>query len=93
MKPVDQDTLNLLFDGLSRNDKGRKGYLKARSALDPEEKYDLPLISSWDYGWRIRDWMNNMGSTKPEFCFTTTIPSTFYRRNGLNFNEQKTDRY
>jgi len=22
----------------------------------PEEKFDFPLLSSWEYGWRLGEW-------------------------------------
>ncbi|KAM8867946.1 uncharacterized protein ACB058_005843 [Synchiropus picturatus] len=33
--------------------KGRSLYLQRRNQLPPEEKFHFPLLSSWDYGWRL----------------------------------------
>jgi hypothetical protein len=89
MKPVEDKTSCLLYDGVSGQGKGRKSYLKARNVLDPEQKYYLPLISSWEYGWRVGSWMSTRKCGRPEHCFTTTIPETFYRRNGIPLTESQ----
>lgn len=33
--------------------KGRRLYLQRRGQKRPEEKFDFPLLSSWEYGWRL----------------------------------------
>lgn len=33
--------------------KGRTLYLHRRGHIKPEEKFNFPLLSSWDYGWRL----------------------------------------
>lgn len=33
--------------------KGRRLYLQRRGQIRPEEKFDFPLLSSWEYGWRL----------------------------------------
>ena len=33
--------------------KGRRQYLQRRGQMRPEEKFDFPLLSSWEYGWRL----------------------------------------
>lgn len=48
MRPVSSQTKASLYDG-----KGRRLYLKKRTEQGPEEKYDHPVLSSWDYGWRL----------------------------------------
>ena len=32
-----------------------KTYLNARKGVAPEQKYDFPHVSSFDYGWRLSD--------------------------------------
>ncbi|XP_075711224.1 protein SPMIP1 isoform X2 [Rhinoderma darwinii] len=53
MKPVSPGTRSLLYQGTSKEEKGRHRYLKARNILGPEEKYCFPVTTSWDYGWRL----------------------------------------
>lgn len=53
MRPASSPTRASLYDGFSHDGKGRKLYLKKRTKQGPEEKYDHPILSSWDYGWRL----------------------------------------
>ena len=32
-----------------------KTFLRARTALGPEDKYEYPFVSSFNYGWRLND--------------------------------------
>ena len=49
-----------VFPGISRDGKGRAGYLKRRWQLDPEKRFRSQLCTNWVYGW-------NHGK-KNEFC-------------------------
>uniref|UniRef100_A0A8C5QYW7 Sperm microtubule inner protein 1 C-terminal domain-containing protein n=1 Tax=Leptobrachium leishanense TaxID=445787 RepID=A0A8C5QYW7_9ANUR len=53
MRPPTSHTSQLLYDGFSKEGKGRSMYLKRRKQFAPEEKYPHPVLSSWDYGWRL----------------------------------------
>ncbi len=53
MRPASPRTTAALYRGLSNEGKGRSLYLKKRAQKDPEEKFDHPILSSWDYGWRL----------------------------------------
>ncbi|XP_062928276.1 protein SPMIP1-like [Mobula hypostoma] len=53
MRPVTPEVRALLYDGFSKEDKGRYQYLKARKKKGPSEKYEYPLTTSWNYGWKI----------------------------------------
>ncbi|XP_059581509.1 protein ATP6V1FNB [Alligator mississippiensis] len=53
MKPVPPDVQALLYQGISHDGQGRWRYLRARAGLSPEDKYDEPITSSFDYGWQL----------------------------------------
>ncbi|XP_043943247.1 protein ATP6V1FNB [Protopterus annectens] len=53
MRPVSVKTKNLLYQGVSREDNGRKHYLKTRKLKKPEDRYLFPLTTSWEYGWQL----------------------------------------
>lgn len=46
-------TAQLLYHGVSHEGNGRHLYLKERKTKGPEEKFCYPLVSSWEYGWRL----------------------------------------
>lgn len=54
MHPISKREKDVLFDGFSKEEKGRSEYLKMRKAADPEEKYRYPQLSSWEYGWNFK---------------------------------------
>ncbi|XP_078410817.1 protein SPMIP1-like [Cetorhinus maximus] len=53
MRPVTPEVHALLYDGFSKEEKGRYQYLKARTKKSPSEKYEYALTTSWDYGWKL----------------------------------------
>jgi len=58
-----------------------KTYLNARKGVAPEQKYDFPHVSSFDYGWRLSD---RIASYKPPlYGRSQTIQATFYRGSGV----------
>jgi hypothetical protein len=54
MHPISKGEQDVLFDGFSKDEKGRSKYLKMRKSFDPEEKYRYPQLSSWEYGWNFK---------------------------------------
>ncbi|KAJ4926638.1 hypothetical protein JOQ06_014387 [Pogonophryne albipinna] len=52
-QPVSPKTRNALYQDSSHHGKGRRLYLQRRGNIRPEEKFDFPLLSSWEYGWRL----------------------------------------
>lgn len=76
MRPVSPQTRETLYHGLSKEGKGRSQYLTRRMQKMPEERFECPLLSSWEYGWRLGnvwDYMNklmpfSLFKSKPEFC-------------------------
>ncbi|XP_067915845.1 protein SPMIP1-like [Heterodontus francisci] len=53
MRPVTPEVHALLYDGFSKEEKGRYQYLKARTKKGPNEKYEYAITTSWDYGWNL----------------------------------------
>ncbi|KYO19815.1 hypothetical protein Y1Q_0000370 [Alligator mississippiensis] len=76
MKPVPPDVQALLYQGISHDGQGRWRYLRARAGLSPEDKYDEPITSSFDYGWQLG----------PTQISVHPVPKcridSFFRRNG-----------
>lgn len=81
MRPVDAASRATLLDGFSREGRGRYRYLHDRHHVSPEVKYTFPMVSSWEYGWKIRDEMPGYG--RPSNARTSTIKDSFYMRNGV----------
>jgi len=56
-----------------------KTFLRARTTLGPEDKYEYPFVSSFNYGWRLND---HIKEYKPaDHGRSQLIQSTFYRGN------------
>lgn len=70
----------LLYDGFTKEGKGRAQYLSARTAKIPEVKYGFPLTTSWEYGWRLNDVVKEFHA--PKYGRSRIVRDSFYRRNG-----------
>ena len=81
MKPADDKTKALLFDGFTKEERGRYQYLRARTAANPEDKYEYPLLSSWEYGWKLNDVAQTFKT--PAHGRSKIVEESFYRRNGV----------
>ncbi|XP_036415423.1 protein ATP6V1FNB [Colossoma macropomum] len=81
MRPVSPKTKETLYHGFSKEGKGRSVYLKRRAQKMPEDKFDYPILSSWEYGWRLGDYEHNYRS--PANGRSGVVRSTFYARNGI----------
>ncbi|GFY61878.1 uncharacterized protein TNIN_183591 [Trichonephila inaurata madagascariensis] len=51
MKPVNRESKQLLYHGISHDGEGRALYLSHRYKKTPMERYYFPIVSSWEYGW------------------------------------------
>nr|XP_014344985.1 PREDICTED: uncharacterized protein LOC106703849 [Latimeria chalumnae] len=89
MRPVTPQTLGLLYKGFSREGKGRFLYLKQRKMKSPEEKFDYPLLSSWEYGWKLGDFVKEIRT--PMHGRSRIVKDTFYKRNGVFNIPSETD--
>uniref|UniRef100_A0A8C5CB34 Si:ch211-193l2.10 n=1 Tax=Gadus morhua TaxID=8049 RepID=A0A8C5CB34_GADMO len=86
MRPPSPQTREVLYQGSSHYGTGRGLYLRRRGQMRPEEKFEFPLISSWEYGWRLGDF-SVCGS--PANGRSAVVKNTFYCRNGV-FNRPAT---
>ncbi|BFZ08797.1 hypothetical protein BsWGS_11836 [Bradybaena similaris] len=83
MRPVSSEVRKTLYDGFTKEGKGRHVYLHHRYQKDPEEKFTFPTCSSWEYGWRLGDVIKKEDIKKPTFGRYRIVENTFYTRNGL----------
>lgn len=83
MRPASPATKDTLFDGFTKEGKGRYQYLRKRKHTIPERKYAFPILSSWEYGWRLDDVIKKEDIKKPPFGRTRIVNDTFYTRNGV----------
>jgi hypothetical protein len=73
-------TKEKLYDGFSKEEKGRYQYLKDRKDITPEKKYSYPILSSWDYGWKL-DETDKILADRSRFTRTRIVKDSFYTRN------------
>ncbi|XP_049432879.1 protein ATP6V1FNB isoform X3 [Epinephelus fuscoguttatus] len=81
MRPVSPETRHTLYQDSSHNGKGRSLYLQRRRHIRPEEKFDFPVLSSWEYGWRLGDY--SLDYRTPSCAKSSVVKNTFYARNGV----------
>jgi len=62
---------------------GRSAYLRTRHRRRPESRYAVPVVSSWEYGWRLGDVIATEDLRNPPHGRCRIIADTFYRSNGL----------
>ncbi|XP_026205402.1 uncharacterized protein LOC113155101 isoform X2 [Anabas testudineus] len=81
MRPVSPQTRQALYWDSSHHGRGRGLYLQRRGQIRPEEKFDFPLLSSWEYGWRLGDY--TLDYRTPSRARSSVVKNTFYARNGV----------
>jgi len=75
----DSETRRQLYSGTSNE--GRMNYLQSRLRRRPESRYLYPVVSSWEYGWRLDPVTD---SQRPRAHGRHhVIDDNFYRRNGV----------
>ncbi|KAM6946709.1 protein SPMIP1 [Lycodopsis pacificus] len=89
MRPVSPQTRLSLYQDSSHHGKGRKLYLQKRGHMSPEEKFGFPLLSSWEYGWRLGD--HTLDYRTPSRAKSSVVKNTFYARNGVFSSPSATD--
>ena len=67
MRPPPPAVSKILYEGFSKEEKGRYQYLKTRKMENPEIKYEYPLLSSFDYGWKLNEVAQKVNKTKVYF--------------------------
>lgn len=83
MRPVSANVKSALYDGFTKEGKGRYSYLAQRYDKIPEQKYAFPTVSSWEYGWRLADVIKKEDIKKPKYGRNKIVEDTFYTRNGI----------
>ncbi|XP_003384980.1 PREDICTED: uncharacterized protein LOC100642006 [Amphimedon queenslandica] len=81
MRPPSVNTKKLLYNGISAHGEGRYAYLKRRSNLPPEMKYEYPVLSSNLHGWKIIEYAKE--PQRSPYGRTCIIRDTFYRNSGI----------
>ena len=76
-----------LYDGFTKEGKGRHQYLRERHGVIPEKKFSFPMLSSWEYGWKIDEAFNLQ---RPKHARTRLIQDRFYTRNRIPTLEDPT---
>lgn len=80
MRSVTPQTRSLLYDGFTKEGKGKYQYLQHRTMKKPEEKYDTDISSNWAYGWRQSE---QVQLSPPKFGRSRVVRETFYRTRGV----------
>ncbi|XP_060592639.1 protein SPMIP1-like [Ruditapes philippinarum] len=83
MRPVPASVTEKLYDGFTKEGKGRYQYLRKRNEMNPEDKFEFPLLNSWEYGWRLSDVIKKEEIKKPANGRTRIVADTFYTRTGI----------
>ncbi|KAF7236441.1 hypothetical protein EG68_11063 [Paragonimus skrjabini miyazakii] len=86
MCPAEPKVVHLLYDGISKEGKGRANYLKERNKTDVEDKYLYPVLSSMEYGWsqgRLIKEGAAAAQNNKRHGRVRIIEESFYRRNGI----------
>jgi len=83
MYPVEQKVKDALYDGFTKEGKGRYQYLQRRYQHNPEEKFVFPVLNSMDHGWRFRTVIPKEDISKPEHGRTRIVHDTFYTKTGI----------
>lgn len=71
---------SLLAEGVSKDGKGRKAYLKERWRLNPQDRYDTPATSSQSIGWRSVEIPPPRPEGLPSYGHRPVIQNGFFRR-------------
>ena len=83
MRPPTTGTRHLLYNGISAHGDGRYAYLRKRKMLTPEEKYEFPILSSCQYGWKIREFGGHSQAKPSPHARVCVIKDSFYRNSGI----------
>ena len=81
MRPATPGVRDQLYKGFSKEGTGRYAYLQIRKLKKPENKYEVPLTSSWEYGWKLDDVVKEFRA--PSFGRSRIVKDSFYRTNGI----------
>uniref|UniRef100_A0A5K3EYM1 MATH domain-containing protein n=1 Tax=Mesocestoides corti TaxID=53468 RepID=A0A5K3EYM1_MESCO len=80
MRPVSPASQEILHGEQGQT----KAYLKVRSSRIPEERYEIPVISSMEYGWKLFEILPKNQITHPQFGRSSVIRDHFYSGGRLS---------
>lgn len=83
MRIASPQTKTILYTGLSAEGDGRKAYLLQRKTKGPEEKFEFPITSASEVGWKIREVSANQEVKPAMFGRSRIVQDTFFRTNGV----------
>ncbi len=69
-----------LYDGFTKEEKGRYQYLKSRHLHIPEYKFTYPVLNSMEYGWEIQ---RKFQLKKSDHAMSNVTKKNFYTRSGV----------
>ena len=81
MYPVKQELKDVLFDGFSKEEKGRYQYLNLRKEIPLEHRYQYPVSNAMEYGWKLGE--TGQKFQAPTYAKGKIVEESFYRRNGV----------
>lgn len=90
MRPPPAAVKEALYEGFTKEEKGRYRYLNSRKETIPETKYHFPITSSWVYGWKLDD---EFKLHRPEHARTRLIQDSFFTRNNVPTLQDPTEGY
>ncbi len=82
MYPVTPAVKDKLYDGFSKEGKGRALYLTTRKCKGPDNKFPYPVTEAQEVGWKMEE-KSTRG--KPKHGRSEVI-RTFYRDTGVFYN-------
>ena len=80
MRPAAKVTQNKLYEGFTKEGRGRYAYLHDRHQIIPEQKFTFPTLNSMKYGWKLDE---TFQLKRPAHARTRLIKDSFYTRNGV----------
>ena len=81
MYPATKEHIDVLFDGHSKEEKGRYKYLNLRKQIPLEQRYQYPVSNSMAYGWKLGE--TGQQFKAPTYARGKIVEESFYRRNGV----------
>lgn len=81
MYPVKKEHHDALFDGFTKEEKGRYRYLNLRKEVVPEARYQYPITNTMEYGWKLGE--TGQKFKAPTYARGKIVEESFYRRNGV----------
>eukprot|EP01147_Barroeca_monosierra_P009216 gene9216-1502_t len=88
-KPVPEKIRTALFDGVSKEGKGRKQYLQLRQNVPLEERYSFPQTTAQAMNFGLNSILITQ-QTGPRFGRRRVVAPSFYRKSGIPLTSAST---